>query len=109
MRKDTLGEFEHQVLLAALRRKGLAYSASIVTELEERAGRNVSPAAVHIALARLEDAGLVASHVRVGPGRGGERERRYVKVTARGLDLLRSSRRQLLDLWEGLEPLLGRS
>lgn len=109
MRKDSLGEFEHQVLLAALRHQGEAYSAAIVLELEERAGRSVAPAAVHIALGRLEDAGLVSSQVRVGSGSGGERERRYVKVTARGLALLRLSRRRLLDLWDGLEPLLGKS
>ncbi|NOT10183.1 MAG: PadR family transcriptional regulator [Gemmatimonadales bacterium] len=109
MTKDTVGEFEHQVLLATLRLKAEAYTTSIVLELTERAGREVAPAAVHIALARLEENGFISSQIRHGPGRGGFRERRYVTVTARGLNVLRVSRRRLLGLWEGLEPLLERN
>lgn len=104
--KDSLGELEHQVLLATLRLGDDAYSAAIVLELERRAEREVAPAAVYIALRRLEENGLIRSRLRESEGRGGRRERRYVTVTARGLAMLRTSRRRYLRLWEGLEPLL---
>ena len=44
MAKDLLGEFEHHVLLALLRRGEEGYSVPIVLELEERTGREVAPA-----------------------------------------------------------------
>lgn len=104
--KDLLGEFEHQVLLAALRLGRDAYSAAVVLELECCTARDVAPAAVYIALRRLEADGLVRTQLREGEGRGGRRARRYVTVTPRGVALLRLSRRRLLRLWDGLEPVL---
>ena len=54
MGRDTLGEFEHQLLLAILQLGGEAYSVPLVNELEERTGREVAQAAVFIVLSRLE-------------------------------------------------------
>ncbi|MEX2284215.1 MAG: PadR family transcriptional regulator [Gemmatimonadota bacterium] len=109
MTKEGLGDLEHQVLLVALRLEANAYSAAIVGELEARTGRDVAPAAVYIALRRLEEGGYVRSSVREKEARGVTRERRYFDVSARGLALLRTARRRYLNLWEGLEPLLGGS
>lgn len=105
MRNDTLGEFEHQVMLAALRLGDEAYSVSIVLELEERTGREVSQAAVFITLRRLEEKGLLSS--RLAPGADSGRERRYVSLTSAGVELLRDTRRTLARLWEGLDERLG--
>ncbi|MES2306138.1 MAG: PadR family transcriptional regulator [Gemmatimonadota bacterium] len=109
MAKDSVGEFEHQLLLAALRTAPDAYTATIVMELEACAGRTVSPAAVHIALGRLEEHGLIASELRDGDGATGRRQRRYVSVTPHGLAVVRAERARLLRLWAGLEPLLERN
>lgn len=106
MGKDTLGDFEQQVLLAVLRLGENAYSASIVTELEERTGREVAPAAVYIALRRLEENGVTSSRMRTPDGDEGGRARRYFRVEPAGLDLLRESRRRLERLWDGLDALL---
>jgi len=106
MAKQVLGEFEHQVLLATLRLGREAYSASIVEELERLTGRDVSPAAVYIALRRLEESGLAASEFRSGAGEEGGRERRYFRVLPRGVDQLRASRRRFMALWQGYEDLL---
>lgn len=105
MAKNVLGEFEHQVLLTSLRLEGEAYSASIVAELERVTGREVSPAAVYIALRRLEEGGLVTSEFRGGEA-GEGRERRYFRVQRRGLDLMRESRRRFMALWRGYENLI---
>lgn len=105
MGKDILGEFEHQVLLATLRLEGDAYSSTIVQELERVTGREVAPAAVYIALRRLEEGGYAASELRSPEPEGG-RERRYFRITPRGLDLMRESRRRYVALWHGVEGLL---
>lgn len=104
MGKETLGEFEHQVLLAAIRLGDRAYSASIVRELEEVTRREVAPAAVYIALRRLEDNGLARSELRTGAEDA--RERRYFEPTRKGLALLRESRQRYVSLWDGIESAL---
>lgn len=109
MGKDTLGDFEQQVLLAVLRLGEEAYSASIVTELEDRTGREVAPAAVYIALRRLEENGVTTSEMRPPRGKDGGRERRYFRVEQKGRALLRESRRRLVRLWDGLDALLEES
>jgi DNA-binding PadR family transcriptional regulator len=103
--KTALGEFEHHVLLATIRLGDDAYAASIVRELEERAEREVSAAAVYIALRRLEAHGLVESEMRSGTSDAGQRDRRYFTVTADGIELAREARRRLTRLWKGLAPL----
>lgn len=104
MGRDALGEFEHQLLLAILQQGGESYSVPIVTELEERAGREVTQAAVFIVLRRLEEKGLLRS--RMVDVDGGGRTRRYFRITALGMRRLRESRRALLRLWEGVDAAL---
>jgi len=100
--KEVLGELEHQVLLAVLRcGADDAYTVPIVLELEERTGREIAPAAVYIALRRLEEKGLARSDLRAPDGGG--RARRYFLVTGEGLDQLRESKRRFDSLWEGLD------
>ncbi len=106
MGRDVLGEFEHQVLLAILRLDGEAYSVPIVVELEGRTGKEVAPAAVYIALRRLEQRGLLDSRMQHPEGGEGGRTRRYFKLRTEALEKLRESRRVLASLWEGIEEAL---
>lgn len=108
MGRDILGEFEHQVMLALLQLGDDAYSAPIVTELEARTGRPVKSAAVYIALRRLEEKGLVASHMEA-PGPEGGRDRRHFAVTDVGRARLREARAAFERLWEGLDARYGRT
>ncbi len=103
MGKKILGEFEHHVLLALLRQGDEGYSVPIVTELVDRTGREVSPAAVYIALRRLEDRGLLISSIRSAPPDEGGRERRYYSITPEGLARMTEARDALMNLWDGLE------
>jgi DNA-binding PadR family transcriptional regulator len=100
--RDSLGEFEHQVMLAILQQGGESYSVPIVVELEERAGREVTQAAVFIVLRRLEEKGLLRSRMEEESGRS----RRYFRITASGMRRLRESRQVLLQMWEGLDRAL---
>lgn len=106
MGRDVLGEFEHQVLLAILRLEGEAYSVPIVVELEQRTGKDVAPAAVYIALRRLEQRGLLASRLEQPSEKQGGRSRRYFKLRPQALHKLRESHRVLASLWEGMEEVL---
>jgi DNA-binding PadR family transcriptional regulator len=103
MGKHLLGEFEHHVLLALLRQGDEGYSVPIVAELEDRTGRDVSPAAVYIALRRLEDRGLLVSELRLAHPDEGGRERRYYSITPEGLGRMAEARKALMNLWDGLE------
>ena len=103
MEKPTLQHFELHVLLAMLRLGGEAYSVPLVLELERRTGRQVSQAAVFIALRRLEKKGLVASRLEE-PDSG--RVRRYFKVTKQGLEVVKHSRDAHSQLWHSMDRVL---
>jgi DNA-binding PadR family transcriptional regulator len=103
MPRDSLGDFEHQVLLAILRLGGEAYSVPIVLELEERTGREIAQAAVFIVLRRLESKGLLDSRLENGAASKTGRTRRYFALTPPAIERLRESRRALVRLWEGVE------
>jgi DNA-binding PadR family transcriptional regulator len=103
MTRRGLGEFEQQVLLTILQLGGEAYSVPMVVELEARSGREISQAAVYIALRRLEEKGLVKSRMESADETGTGRERRYFSLRPDGLQLLRQARRTMDRFWEGLD------
>ena len=105
MARDGLGELEHQTMLALLRLGQDAYTAQIAEELEARAGRRTTVAAVYIVLRRLEEKGLVASRLQHASPEVG-RDRRYFEVTESGLERLRRARAAYTSLWDGLDTVL---
>lgn len=107
MARSRVGELEQRVMLTLLQLDGESYAVPIADELERLTGRAVSAATVYMVLRRLEEAGYVTSTVGTpAPERGG-RPRRFFRVVAeRVLPALRESRRDLLTLWDGLEPML---
>jgi PadR family transcriptional regulator len=103
-RNDTLGEFEHLVLVAIMRLRNKAYGMTIRREIHERTDRDVSIGAVYTTLERLEQKGLVSSRVAdPTPERGG-RAKRYYKLTAPGVKAVNASRAALVRMWKGLRP-----
>jgi DNA-binding PadR family transcriptional regulator len=109
MSKELLGEFEHQVLLALMHQGKEGYSVPVIDELEARTGRDIAPAAVYIALKRLEEKGLVVSHLRHATRAEGGRQRRYFAATDEGKARLSAARTAYLSLWAGLEGELERT
>lgn len=101
MKGTYLGEFEEVVLLAVAIRSGDAYGAAVVNEIEQQMGRSVNLGAVHSALNRLQEKGLVSSEMGgITPERGGRRKRLYL-VTAygrRALEEVRQLRNQMWDI-----------
>jgi len=101
-----LGELEQMMLLAILQLDDDAYGLNILRELQERAGRKVSPGALYATLDRLEGKGAVASRFAdPEPGRGGK-PKRFMTVTEKGRTALQEARQAWTRMSEGLEGLL---
>ena len=106
MGKDTLGEFEELVLLAALRLGDSAYGLSITDEIVETARRPAVRASVYVTLRRLEKRGLISTRRESPDEAPSGKPRRFVTVEPRGIELLRESRRSMQRMWSGLEDVL---
>jgi DNA-binding PadR family transcriptional regulator len=100
--KDTLGEFEHFVLLAILRLGERAYGVPIRRDIAERTRRAVTIGQLYSALNRLEMKGYVSTTVAdPTPVRGG-RAKKYYAVSPSGLRALRRSREAFTVMWKGI-------
>jgi DNA-binding PadR family transcriptional regulator len=106
MARTSLGELEHLILLAILRLGDDAYGAGVIAEIEERTGRDLSHAAVYIALQRLEAKMWIVAHAAEGVTERGGRARATFEVTAVGRSRLRDSASALFTMWDGLDPAL---
>ncbi|GMV23213.1 MAG: hypothetical protein AMXMBFR57_31620 [Acidimicrobiia bacterium] len=89
-----LGEFEALVLSAVVRVEDEANGVAVFEHLKTIVGDEISLAAVHVTLRRLEDKGLLSSETGTSSDRGG-RPRRFYRPTPSGVRALSSFR----DLW----------
>ena len=105
--KETLGEFEVMVLLAAMRLGEQAYGLSIAEEISRTAGRATARASVYVTLRRLEKKGLISTHREDQDAAPSGKPRRFVIVKPEGVALVGESRRALQRMWSGLEDRLG--
>ncbi len=99
MKGTYLGEFEEVVLLAVAIRSGDAYGAAIVNELEQQLGRSANLGAVHSALNRLQEKGLVDSQMGGMTSERGGRRKRLFSVTAYGRRALEEIRQIRNQMW----------
>ena len=84
MKGQTLGEFEELVLLMVEAQHPEAYGVSILEGLEIRMEKKFNISAIHVALKRLENKGLVKSNFGgITDERGGRRKKFYL-ITAFG-------------------------
>jgi PadR family transcriptional regulator PadR len=98
-----LGEFEQLVLLALIRLGDDAYGVSVHREIARRTRRDLSFATVYTTLGRLEEKGLVLSHVGdPTPERGGRRKK-YFAITPPGRRALQRSLRAIRTMVRGLD------
>jgi DNA-binding PadR family transcriptional regulator len=98
-----LGELEQIVLLAVIRVGKDAYGVPVHDEIARRACRDLTLGTIYKTLNRLEDKGLVLSHIGDPTAeRGGRRTRCYV-VTAAGKRSLAATFRVLRHMAAGLD------
>jgi DNA-binding PadR family transcriptional regulator len=104
MRRSDLGEFEEVVLLAVAVLTPEAYSVAIAEELEKETRKTVTTGAVHAALQRLENKGMVSSKMgEATPERGGRRKRIFT-LTVAGSRMIHQAREVRNRLWERIAP-----
>lgn len=101
--KRTLGEFEQLVLLGCLRLRERSCAPEVMEEIRRCTGRDVSHAAVYIALRRLEKHALVVSRLGEPSPEPGGRAKRYFTVLPAARQLLEESRNGLMRMWEGVQ------
>ena len=106
MTRTFLGEFEQMVLLAILRMGEQAYGLEVRRELEAATGRTVSRGGFYTTLDRLERKGYLKWVSEVPENARRKALQRRFTVTPEGTDALKTSRRALMTLWTGLEPVL---
>ena len=104
MRRSDLGEFEEVVLLAVAVLTPMAYSVGIAEELERQTGKTVTTGAVHAALQRMEDKGLVTSEMGQATKERGGRRKRLFTVTVAGSRILHQVRDIRNNLWDQISP-----
>jgi PadR family transcriptional regulator PadR len=104
MRRSDMGEFEELVLLAVAVLTPEAYSVVVADELEQQTGRSVSTGAVHAALQRLENKGLLSSQMGEATAERGGRRKRIFVVTAMGSRILHQARNVRNSLWSRIAP-----
>ncbi len=109
MSRDSLGDVEHFVLVALLHLDGESYAVPIMREIGRRTGREVSRAAVYIALKRLEAKGLVSSRVGEATAVRGGRAKRMFKLTRAGARQLRDAREAFVNMWADAERLVHKA
>lgn len=107
MSRDSLGEFEVMVLLAALRLGERAYGLSIAEEISATAGRDTARASVYVTLRRLEKKGLIRTRREDPAEAPSGKPRRFVTVEPQAVAMVRDSRRALERMWDGLDQVLG--
>ena len=100
MAKEYLGEFEELVLTMVGILQEDAYGNAIVNEIKDRIGRDSNLSAVHVTLYRLEDKGLIKSHMGGATNSRGGRRKRIFTITNAGLATLKSMKESRMDLWK---------
>lgn len=104
MGKESLGEFELMVLLAALRLgEEEAHALAIADDIAERTGRAVRRSAVYVTLQRLEDKGHIETWLGESRAERGGKARRHVRVLPQGAVAVHESRAALERMWVGID------
>ncbi|MCY7351983.1 MAG: PadR family transcriptional regulator [Cytophagaceae bacterium] len=104
MRRTYLGEFEELVLLTVAVLHESAYGVAIADGLEQQTARSVSLSAVHAALHRLQEKGMLSSRLGEATAERGGRRKRLFTVTALGSRTLHEVRQVREQLWASVSP-----
>jgi DNA-binding PadR family transcriptional regulator len=99
MKETGVGEFEEVILLLVGILGEEAYAYKIGVEFKSQTSRTISVGAVHSALNRLDEKGLLTSEMGEPTADRGGRRKRIYSLTAYGKRVLKESREFRLGLW----------
>ncbi len=88
MNDYSLGEFQELTLLTVAALHGEAYGVSILKHLEKESRKKYNISAVHVALKRMEQKGLVRSEYGGITNERGGRRKKYYTITSLGKRIL---------------------
>jgi PadR family transcriptional regulator, regulatory protein PadR len=100
MGKEYLGELEELVLTMVGLLQDDAYGNAIIKEIKEQVNREVSLAAAHVTLYRLEGKGYIKSRIGGATKTRGGRRKRIFTITNTGLAMLRTMKESRMKLWK---------
>jgi DNA-binding PadR family transcriptional regulator len=100
MSKEYLGELEELILTMVGLLEEDAYGNAIIKEIREQVNREVSLAAAHVTLYRLERKGYIRSRVGGATKTRGGRRKRIFTITHSGLSVLRAMKEDRVKLWK---------
>ena len=99
MKETNIGEFQEIVLLAILILDDQAYGLKIQKEISNRLKRDLSRGALHTALTRLEEKGLLESEYGGATAERGGRRKRFYKLTSSGKASLKQAKEMREEMW----------
>lgn len=105
MKGTFLGEFQELVLLAILRLESEAYGVAIQRDIADRANRSISRGALHSALMRLEEKGLISSVFGGATKERGGRRKRLYQITNLGRNALKEAYQVRAGFYAGIKGL----
>ena len=97
-----IGEFEEIVLLTVMLMGEEAYGVGIKREIQSRLGRTVSIGALHTALQRMTEKGLVQSELGEATAERGGKRKRFFQVTPEGEAVLQRAREDRMKMWQSI-------
>ena len=109
MKGNNLGEFEELVLLTVAGLVSDAYSVAVCDSLSETTGRKIRLGMVHSVLNRLEEKGIVKSHLGEATNVRGGKRKRFYQVTSAGKAALTHAREVRDQLWARIPGLNWKS
>jgi len=102
MKRTYLGEFEEIVLLIVAVLDGTAYGVNITHEIIEQINRDTRLNQVHASLHRLEEKGMIVSHMSEPTAERGGRRKRLFTITAYGRQTLKDIQAVRAHLWNAV-------
>ena len=99
MKGTNIGEFQEVVLLAILILEGDAYGVKIQEKISDSMKRSISRGALHTALSRLEEKGLINSRLGGATSERGGRRKRFYNVTTSGESSLKEAKQLRDEMW----------
>lgn len=92
---------DEEILLTIWDMKDDAYLVGIRNKINEITGKELTIGAIHIPLTKLEQEGIITSQMGEATSKRGGRRKRIYSITAKGIEVLKESRRNQNVFWEG--------
>ncbi len=101
---ENISNQEELVLLSVGALYPDAYAYAIKEEIKNQSKKSMSLGTIHTILYRLENAGLLKSHLGGSTNKRGGRSKRLFSLTARGYQMAEELRKLRQSLWSRISP-----